>query len=66
LLPPIEQLFTVRQVAQLLGVCPATVYKWAAIGVLPHIRIVNLIRVPSAELTYFINGHREAVRQDDR
>src|SRR5207302_2917870 len=28
LLPPIEQLLTVREIAQLLGVCPATVYKW--------------------------------------
>ena len=45
LLPPIEQLLTVRQVAQFLRVCPATVYKWAASGVLPHVRIVNMIRV---------------------
>ncbi len=45
LLPPIEQLLTVRQVSQLLRVCTATVYKWAATGVLPHVRIVNVIRV---------------------
>jgi len=38
LLPPIEQLLTVRQVAQLLGVCRATVYKWAAKGLLAHVR----------------------------
>jgi hypothetical protein len=30
LLPPIEQLLTVCQVDQFLGVCTATVYKWAA------------------------------------
>jgi excisionase family DNA binding protein len=40
----IEQLFTVRQVAQLVGICSATVHKWAADGVLPHVRIVNVIR----------------------
>jgi excisionase family DNA binding protein len=45
LLPPIEQLLTVRQVSQLLGVCTATVYKWAASGILPHVRIVNSIRI---------------------
>ena len=45
LLPPIEQLLTVRQVARLLGICRATIYKWAAAGVLPHVRIVNVVRV---------------------
>jgi excisionase family DNA binding protein len=54
LLPPIEQLLTVRQVAQHLGVCPATVYKWAAAGVLPHLRIVNVIRIRPEDLTRFV------------
>jgi excisionase family DNA binding protein len=54
LLPPIEQLLTVRQVAQLLRVCRATVYKWAATGVLPHVRIVNFIRVKSGDLAAFV------------
>jgi excisionase family DNA binding protein len=54
LLPPIEQLLTVRQVAQLLGVCTATVYKWAATGVLPHVRVVNVVRVRPEDLTTFI------------
>jgi excisionase family DNA binding protein len=54
LLPPIEQLLTVRQVAQFLGVCTATVYKWAASGVLPHVRIVNVIRIRPEDLTRFV------------
>jgi excisionase family DNA binding protein len=54
LLPPIEQLVTVRQVAQFLGVCTATVYKWAAEGVLPHVRIVNVIRIRPEELARFV------------
>jgi excisionase family DNA binding protein len=54
LLPPVEQLLTVRQVAQLLGVCRATVYKWAAIELLPHVRIVNVIRVRPRDLGAFI------------
>ena len=40
----------VRKVAHLLGVCTATVYKWAAAGVLPHVRIVNVIRIRSHDL----------------
>src|SRR4051812_6820941 len=43
LLPPIEQLLTVREVAQVLGVCTATVYKWAATGLLQHVRVVNVV-----------------------
>src|SRR5437868_5924822 len=39
----IEALLTVREVAKLLRVCTATVYKWVASGVLPHVRIVNAI-----------------------
>jgi len=54
LLPPVEQLLTVRQVAQFVGVCTATVYKWAAAGVLPHVRSVNLIRIRPADLTRFV------------
>jgi excisionase family DNA binding protein len=44
----------VRQVAQLLGVCTATVYKWAADGSLPHVRIVNLVRIQPEDLNTFI------------
>ncbi|TMA71351.1 MAG: helix-turn-helix domain-containing protein [Deltaproteobacteria bacterium] len=55
LLPAIEQLLTVRQVAQFLGVCTATVYKWAAEGVLPHVPIVNVIRIRPEDLTRFVN-----------
>ena len=58
LLPPfpggVERLLTVRQVAEVLGVCAATVYKWAANGVLPHVRIVNVIRVRGDDLTRFL------------
>ena len=54
LLPPIEQLLTVRQVAQLLRVCPATVYKWTAEGLLAHVRIVDVIRVRPNDLTRFV------------
>jgi excisionase family DNA binding protein len=54
LLPAIEQLLTVRQVAQLLRVCTATVYKRAADGALPHVRIVNLVRFRSDDLQIFL------------
>ncbi len=30
-------------VADVFGVCPATVYKWAATSVLPHARVTNAV-----------------------
>jgi excisionase family DNA binding protein len=47
---------TVRQVAQLLGVCRATVYKWAADGVLRHVRIVNVIRIRREDLNRLLSA----------
>jgi len=58
LLPPIEHLLTVRQVAQLLGVCPATVYKWASTGVLPHVRIVNVIRIRADDVCVLLSAQQ--------
>jgi len=66
LLPPIERLLTVRQVAQLLGVCTATVYKWAAQDVLPHVRIVNVVRVRPQDLTTFLADRLARVARRDR
>jgi excisionase family DNA binding protein len=51
------ELFTVRQVAELVGVCAATVYKWAADGVLPHVRIVNVTRIRRKDLDRLISAH---------
>jgi len=51
----IEQLLTVRQVAEHFGVCTATVYKWAAAGKLPHVRLVNVIRVRPQDLTRLLS-----------
>jgi excisionase family DNA binding protein len=42
----VERLLTVRQVAERLGVCAATVYKWATDGVLPHVRICGGVALP--------------------
>ena len=44
-LVPVERLLTVAEVARELRVCPATVYKLAAKGELPHVRVSNAIRV---------------------
>jgi excisionase family DNA binding protein len=70
LLPPVpnldeldgglEQLLTVRQVAGRLGVCTATIYKWAAIGLLPHVRILNVVRVRREDLIRFLMERRQS------
>ena len=53
-------LLTVRAVAGRLGVSTATVYKLAAQGCLPHIRVSNAIRVAPGDLDEFIAASRRA------
>ena len=49
-----QPLLSVRQVAALLGVCAATVYRMCEFGELPHFRVRNAIRVPVAALESYL------------
>jgi excisionase family DNA binding protein len=51
-------LLTVRQVAERLGTCTATVYRLCDEGQLPHIRVLHAIRVAPADLAAFIRNKR--------
>jgi excisionase family DNA binding protein len=44
----------VREVAERLRVCTATVYKLCASGALEHVRVVNSIRVSEAAVLAFV------------
>jgi excisionase family DNA binding protein len=54
----VDNLLSVREVAARLGVTTATVYKLAARRELPHVRILNAIRVAPADLARFIDEGR--------
>ena len=51
-------LLTVREVAERLGVCTASVYRLCARGELAHSRIGSAIRVAPADLAAFLRGPR--------
>jgi excisionase family DNA binding protein len=53
-----ERLLTVREVADHLRVCPATVYKLCDADELAHVRISNAIRVAPSDLAQFMAVHR--------
>jgi excisionase family DNA binding protein len=55
---PLEQLLTVREAAEYLRVCRATVYKLCAAGALSHVCISNAIRLTRADLAEFIAERR--------
>jgi excisionase family DNA binding protein len=49
-----ERLLTVREVAERLGVCTATVYGLCTRGELPHLRVSNAIRIRPTDLDAFL------------
>jgi excisionase family DNA binding protein len=53
--PPLS----VRQVARLPGVCPATVYRLCDRRELPHLRVLNAIRVDPRDLKEFMASERD-------
>jgi len=53
-----RSLLSVRQVAKLLGVCPATVYALCNRGELPHFRILNAIRVDIQDVKLLLRRWR--------
>jgi len=53
-----DGLLSVRQAADQLGICTATVYGLCADGALAHIRILNAIRIAPADLAAFIAARR--------
>jgi excisionase family DNA binding protein len=49
---------TVKDVAKLLHVCTRTVYEMVERGALPHVRVLNAIRVAPSDVEKLINGQR--------
>jgi excisionase family DNA binding protein len=57
--PGFEPLLTIKEVAAILRVCRDTVYRLCAKGRLPHVRILNAIRIAPADLNGFLRVHRD-------
>ncbi|MEI6225706.1 MAG: helix-turn-helix domain-containing protein [Deltaproteobacteria bacterium] len=53
-----SSLLSVRQVAKLLGVCPATVYALCEQRRLPHFRVLNAIRIDPKAVKRFLSRAR--------
>ena len=53
-----DGLLSVREAAEQLGLCTATVYGLCADKALPHVRILNAIRIAQADLAAFIAARR--------
>jgi excisionase family DNA binding protein len=49
-----DRLLSVRQVAERLGVCTATVYTLCERNELAHVRVLNAIRIAPADLARFV------------
>jgi len=60
-----DRLLSVREAAERLGLCTATVYGLCAEGALPHIRILNAIRIAPDDLVAFVNARRVGARRGE-
>jgi excisionase family DNA binding protein len=56
----------VRDVAEQIGVCSATVYRLVESGDLPHIRIVNSIRIRPDDLRALLEREASERSSTDR
>jgi excisionase family DNA binding protein len=61
-----DRLLKVAEVAEHLGVCNATVYRLCDSGELPHVWIVNSIRIRPADLEALLVRHSVAGQRRDR
>jgi len=55
----------VREAAEQIGLCTATVYGLCAESALPHIRILNTIRIAPADLAAFVEAKRVVTPRGD-
>ncbi|MBI3184848.1 MAG: helix-turn-helix domain-containing protein [Myxococcales bacterium] len=53
-----DHLLRVAQVAELLGVCRATVYRLCERGELPHVRLLNAVRFDPVAIEQFLMRSR--------
>jgi excisionase family DNA binding protein len=53
-----RDLLSVKDVAELLGICTAVVYELVSKGELPHVRVSNMIRVGREDFDAFLKARR--------
>jgi excisionase family DNA binding protein len=55
------KLMTAKEVAQIIGASPKTVYQWAEEGLIPHYKVNGLLRFDLDEMLGWIGAcHRSA------
>lgn len=61
-----EALMTPQQIAAVLGVKLATVYKWTHTGYIPHIKLGKFVRFRNAEIEIWLNRKSRSGRSQRR
>lgn len=56
----LERVYTANQVADILGVCPTTVYRYVRDRKLPIVRVGRLVRIPETAIVDLL--HRDGDR----
>lgn len=54
-----NNILTVKQVADLIQAKPSTIYSWVEQGLIPHLKINGLLRFSESEIVEWIDSHRK-------
>jgi len=55
----LPQLFTVKQMAEILSISKSFAYKLVAVGEIPHVKVGTAIRIRYEDLLKYINGNMD-------
>jgi excisionase family DNA binding protein len=53
------KLFTIKEIAECVGVCERTIRRWIEKGLLVEHRINGLVRISEADFQVFLAAHRD-------
>jgi excisionase family DNA binding protein len=59
------QLYTIAQVAELLGLSTRTIYRWIKAGRLPIVRLGRRVRIRHGDVVAFIEANQERHTPDE-
>jgi len=56
---PVKEFLSINELSEYIGIKPKTLYSWVAKGVIPHYRILGLIRFERYEIDIWLKSFHQ-------